>query len=240
MLTVLLFSLVVTLLTAILVGLVPALTASRLNLNQTLSEGGSKMSGERSGLRTRSALVIAEVAVTVVLLAGATLILRSFVNLSRVNLGFDPNNVLTMHLRVQGAKYSHARSATGIFSAIDRTARSAARRRGGERGLDSSDGRHTSAGTCHLRWKDNRTPKRRRTACRILKPSRRITSAPSESRSKPGANLRIRIPTSRPPVAIISETMAKTLFGAGVDPLGKRLKLDFRDASWLHDRRRRR
>src|SRR5262249_46558756 len=83
-----------------------ALTASRLNLNQILSEGGGKMSGERTGLRTRSLLVVAEVALTVVLLAGATLILRSFVNLSRVNLGFDPANVLTMHLRVQGSRYN--------------------------------------------------------------------------------------------------------------------------------------
>ena len=76
-LTVLLFSIGVTLLTALLCGLVPALAAARINLNQSLN----RMSGG-AGVRTRSALVVAEVAVTVVLLVGATLILRSFVNRS--------------------------------------------------------------------------------------------------------------------------------------------------------------
>ena len=113
--TVLLFGLAATLLTAVLFGLAPALAASRLNLNQTLGEGGGKMSGERSGLRTRSALVIAEVAVTVVLLTGAALILRSFVNLSRVNLGFEPQNVLTTHLRVQGARYAKPEARREFF-----------------------------------------------------------------------------------------------------------------------------
>ncbi|MCI0391388.1 MAG: ABC transporter permease [Acidobacteria bacterium] len=102
---VLLFSLLVILLTACLAGLVPALTAARVNLNETLNEGSSKLVSGRSGKRLRSSLVVAEIAVTLVLLIGATLILRSFFNLSRVNLGFDPNNVLTMQLRLAGPKY---------------------------------------------------------------------------------------------------------------------------------------
>ncbi len=112
---VLLFAVGTTVLAAILCGLTPALTALNLNLNQILSEGSSKLSGARSGLRTRGALVIGEVAVTVLLLAGASLILRSFINLSHVNLGFNPANVLTMHLRAQGPKYSKAEARRAFF-----------------------------------------------------------------------------------------------------------------------------
>src|SRR5262249_42238028 len=78
-------------------------SASRFNLNDMLNEAGAKLSGSRSGNRLRGALVVGEVALTLVLLVGATLILRSFVNLSRAPLGFDPHNVLTMQLRLTGA-----------------------------------------------------------------------------------------------------------------------------------------
>jgi len=222
--TVLLFSLVVTLLTVILFGLVPALTASRLNLNQTLSEGGNKMSGERSGLRIRSAMVICEVAVTVVLLAGATLILRSFVNLSTVNLGFDPHNVLTMHLRVQGAKYAEPETRREFFrQLIERleaqpgvAAASAVLIRPME-GTVGWDTPFTLEGQSVAEAQENRapnfeavTPHYFRTFRIPIKAGREFTEQDTDQ---------------SPLAAIISETMAKILFGPGVDPLGKRLRL---------------
>ncbi len=104
-LAVLLVSLLSTLATTAIFGLLPALSASQFNLNETLNEAGTKLSGSRTGNRLRGALVVGEVALTLVLLVGAILILRSFVNLSRVPLGFDPDNVLTMQLRLSGPKY---------------------------------------------------------------------------------------------------------------------------------------
>jgi putative ABC transport system permease protein len=101
----LLVSLLCTLTTTVIFGLLPALSASRLDLNETLNDASAKLSGSRAGNRLRGALVVGEVALTIVLLVGATLILRSFVNLSRVNPGFDPGGVLTMQLRLTGAKY---------------------------------------------------------------------------------------------------------------------------------------
>jgi putative ABC transport system permease protein len=98
-------SLLCTLAATVVFGLLPALTASQLNLSETLNEASAKLSGSRSGRRLSGALVVGEVALALVLLVGATLILRSFINLSRVPLGFDPNNVLTMQLRLAGAKY---------------------------------------------------------------------------------------------------------------------------------------
>ncbi|MBX3277724.1 MAG: ABC transporter permease [Acidobacteria bacterium] len=229
--TALLFSLGVTLLTAMLCGLVPALTASRLDLNQTLSEGGNKMAGARSGARTRNLLVIAEVAVTVVLLIGATLILRSFVNLSRLDTGFDPSNVLTMHLRLQGAKYRTPESRREFFRrlierlearpGIEAASAVLIRPMEGRVGWDVP---FVLEGQSETEAKKNRvpnfeavTPHYFRTFKLPIKAGREFTDFDTE-RSQP--------------VAIISETMAKTLFGAGVDPIGKQLRLDLRDSPW--------
>ncbi len=231
-LTVMLFSLIVTLLTALLCGLVPALTASRLNLNQVLNDGGVKMAGEHTGKRTRSALVIVEVAVTVILLVGTALILRSFVNLSRLNLGFDPSHTLTMQLRLQGAKYSNKPEARRAFfkhlierleakPGIEAASAVLIRPMEGEVGWDTP---FTLEGQSNEDAKKNRVPNFEaisphyfRTIKLPLKAGREFTDFDTE--------------TSQP-VAIISETMAKTIFGAGVDPLGKKLKQNFRDAPW--------
>jgi putative ABC transport system permease protein len=228
---VLLFSLLVTLLTAILSGLVPALTASRLNLNQTLSEGSAKMSGERSGLRTRHALVIAEVAVTVVLLAGAALILRSFLNLSRVNLGFDPSNVLTMHLRLQGGKYGKPEARREFFRRlIERleaqpgiAAASAVLIRPME-GTVGWDTPFALEGQSAAEARKNRVPNFEAVTPHYFQTFRIPIKA--------GREFSDQDTDQSPPAVIISETMAKTLFGPGVDPLGKRLRLDFSGESW--------
>ncbi|MEK6299731.1 MAG: ABC transporter permease [Acidobacteriota bacterium] len=222
--TVLLFSLVVTLLTVILFGLVPALTASRLNLNQALNEGSTKMSGERHGLRARSAMVICEVAVTVVLLAGASLILRSFVNLSTVNLGFDPHNVLTMHLRVQGANYAKPEARREFFrQLIERLeaqpgveAASAVLIRPME-GTAGWDTPFTLEGQSVADAQENRVPNFEAVTPHYFQTFRIPIKAGREFNEQD---------TEQSPLsAIISETMAKTLFGPGVDPLGKRLRL---------------
>jgi putative ABC transport system permease protein len=222
--TVLLFSLVVTLLTVLVFGLVPALTTSRLNLNQALNEGSSRMSGERSGLRTRSAMVICEVAVTVVLLAGAALILRSFVNLSTVNLGFDPHNVLTMHLRVQGAKYAKPEGRREFFrQLIERLeaqpgvgAASAVLIRPME-GTAGWDTPFTLEGQSVAEAQQNRVPNFEAVTPHYF----RTFGIPI----KAGREFSDQDTDQAPLAAIISETMAKTLFGPGVDPLGKRLRL---------------
>src|SRR5215203_2447489 len=101
----LLASVAFTLVTTAVFGLLPALSASQFNLSETLSEAGGKLTNARAGSRLRGALVVGEVALTLVLVAGASLILRSFLNLSSVPLGFDPRGVLTMQLRLTGARY---------------------------------------------------------------------------------------------------------------------------------------
>ena len=91
---VLLFALGLSLVSTVLFGLVPALHGSRLDLSGALKQGGSKASGARAGTRLRSALVVAEVALSVILLATAGLLLRSFQALQHVDLGFTTDRVL--------------------------------------------------------------------------------------------------------------------------------------------------
>ncbi|HWS87823.1 MAG TPA: ABC transporter permease [Pyrinomonadaceae bacterium] len=114
----LLASVAFTLVTTAVFGLLPALSASRFNLGETLSEAGGKLTNARTGNRLRGALVVGEVALTLVLVAGATLILRSFLNLSSVPLGFDPRGVLTTQLRLTGSRYGKPEARREFFSQL--------------------------------------------------------------------------------------------------------------------------
>lgn len=102
---VLLFSLVISLITSLIFGLVPALDASKPNLNEALKEGGRTSGGGSARNRLRNALVIVEIALAVVLVTASGLMLLSFVRLQRVNPGFNPENVLTLESELPEATY---------------------------------------------------------------------------------------------------------------------------------------
>jgi len=93
---VLLFTLAAAVLAAILSGLAPALKTSRADFQETLKEGGRGLSGARH--RAQSVFVVVEMALALVLLAGAGLTIRSLAKLWRVDPGFDPHNVLTFYM----------------------------------------------------------------------------------------------------------------------------------------------
>ena len=112
---VLAFTLGLSLAACLLFGLAPALEISRVDLNEALKQGASRvLSGGRSG-RVRAALVVAEVALSVVLLAGAGLFIRSFVALHHVALGFQPDHVLVMETSVPASDLAGARRATHLY-----------------------------------------------------------------------------------------------------------------------------
>ena len=98
------FSFALSLLTGMVFGLAPALQSSRLDLNEVLKEGGRTMSGGARH-RLRSAFVMSEIALAVVLLVGAGLMMKSLLRLLQTNVGFNPQNVLTMTVVVPAGKY---------------------------------------------------------------------------------------------------------------------------------------
>ncbi len=95
------FTFAVSLLTSLLFGLAPALAASKPDLNQVLKEGGRGTTGGRR--RLRESLVVAELALALVLLIGAGLLMNSFIKLQAVDPGFNPHNLLTMTVSLNGA-----------------------------------------------------------------------------------------------------------------------------------------
>jgi len=101
---VLLFSLVVAMLTGILFGLAPALRSSRPDLVGTLKDGGGAIGGLR-GHAVRSWLVVAEISLSVILLAGASLAVRGFVQILHVDPGFQPERVLRIGLTIAPKRY---------------------------------------------------------------------------------------------------------------------------------------
>ncbi len=121
--TVLGFSLLLSLATGILFGLVPALTATRPDLNALLKEGGKASGGGANLKRTLNVLVVAEIALACVLLIGAGLAANSFLRVQQVEPGFNAEHVLTMRLQVPENRYTTMSELNGFYGrALERLA----------------------------------------------------------------------------------------------------------------------
>jgi len=114
---VLLFTLLLSVLTGLLFGLVPAFQASKTNLTNSLKEGGRSVAGGASH-RVRNAIVVAEIALSLVLAVGAGLVMRSFWHLMKVDAGFDPHHVLTMDISLPASKYRDGQSVRGFYQQL--------------------------------------------------------------------------------------------------------------------------
>lgn len=108
------FTFLVSIATGILFGLAPALQASRTGARQSLHEGGRSATASGRQHRLRNALVVSEVSLACILLIGAGLLLRSLINLIRIDSGFQQEHVLTANLSLPREKYK-AREAVGNF-----------------------------------------------------------------------------------------------------------------------------
>ena len=106
----------ITLLTGLMFGAVPALQTSRVDLNDTLKEGGRGSGGVRA--RARSLLVVAEIALSLVVLVGAGLMIQSFLRLKRVNIGLNAHNVLTANVSLPRAKYKELDQRAAFFKQL--------------------------------------------------------------------------------------------------------------------------
>jgi putative ABC transport system permease protein len=220
--SVLAFTAFVSLLVGLLVGLLPGLKASKPDLNLALKETGRGSTAEGGLRRARGLLVVAEVAVTLVLLVGAGLLLRSFLRLQQTELGFEPRNLLTLTVNAPTQLYGQSARRADYF----RQMRERLAALPGVRGAAVSS-------SLPLDW--------------VLNFSYTVEGRPARPGDEPQADYVsvspdyfevMRIPVVRgrgfterdaggaPAVALINETMARRVF-PGEDPLGKRVTIDY-------------
>jgi putative ABC transport system permease protein len=207
--------------TSLVFGLTPALSASAWSGRRGLTSSRGVVEG--TGTRARRAVVIAELALAVMLLAGAGLLIRSYVQLQRVAPGFDPAGVVTFGLSLPAAKYADPSGPTAFVSTL-------LSRVHGEPGVDSA------AAAMGLPFTNG---------LNALTGFRREGEPESDSASMPSASLRIvtagyfstmRIPlrggrffteedtATGPEVAVINERAAERFF-AGRDPVGQQIRV---------------
>ncbi|MBA2259043.1 MAG: ABC transporter permease, partial [Acidobacteria bacterium] len=111
------FTLLASLVCGVVFGLVPAFSAAGGGLTSALKEGGRTGSAAR-GKRARSAFVVVEVALALVLLVGAGLLVRSFMRLLDVDAGFDPDRTVTMRVSLSGSRYNEPQLRTRFFQTV--------------------------------------------------------------------------------------------------------------------------
>jgi len=120
---VLVFTAGIAVLTSILIGLAPALQGAKLNMIETLKEGGRGGTAAKS-LRLRKALVVGEVSLALVLLVSSALLVQAFVRIRLADLGFDSSDVLTMRLTLPEADYPDTVSVAGFYTRLSEGIRS--------------------------------------------------------------------------------------------------------------------
>jgi predicted permease len=113
--TIVIFTLALAVVTTLVFGLAPALRTLHVNLVESLREGGQQATLGGTRQRLRGALVVAEVALAVVLVIGAGLMIRSLGELGRIDLGFNPDRVLTMRLALPTARYDTPEKVIGYY-----------------------------------------------------------------------------------------------------------------------------
>jgi putative ABC transport system permease protein len=226
---VLVFTMLVALATGILFGLAPAFSTRHVT-HDALKEGGRSGTAGVGSHRLRGALVVAEVALSLTLLTGAGLLIRSFLRLQEVDTGFRADGVLTMRIALPGQKYSRPEQTRLFYKGLLEQIRSLP-------GVDAA-GAITGLPLSGTGWSGTTTVDSRAVQPRDSTPEadqRPVTQGYFEALNIPlvrGRYFDQRDTASSAPVAIIDETMAKT-YWPGEDPIGKRIRHGGRNAPWM-------
>jgi predicted permease len=212
---VLLFAVGVSMLTGMLAGTVPAVRAGRSDLNDALKEGGR--SGSAIGVGTRRLLIVCEVALSLVLLMGAGVMIQSLLALRHGDTGFDPNNVLTMNVRLVDARYPSPAQRSSFFDAALQRIRALP----GVEAAGTIDDLPLKDGSSQTLDLEGYTPQRDPVAVQVRQVS------PGYVRAMGIQVLRGRdIVESDAEVLLVSADAAKLYWGAD-DPIGRRAALPF-------------
>ncbi|HEY0380187.1 MAG TPA: ABC transporter permease [Pyrinomonadaceae bacterium] len=225
-LTVLFFTLGATLLTGLIFGLAPALSATKLHLNEALKEGGRSASEGRGRHRMRSLLIVSEVSLSLVLLVGAGLLIKSFIRLRNVNPGFDARGVLTASLSLSSVKYQEEEQQTRfIEQAVARAAQVQGVEAAGAVMPLPFSGNNLSISYAVDGQPEPPPGERPVSGARVITPGYLRAMGIPVIR---GRDFTERDDDKAPKVVLINETLARKHF-AGDDPVGKRLNLGLND-----------
>jgi len=215
------FTLGVSCLTGVIFGLAPALQISKPDLQHTLKEGGRSFVGAR-GRRLRGLLVITEIALSLALLIGAGLLIRSFIRLQSVDLGFSPERLLTLRVELSESK---ARDLTRISNFYQQVIDRVQALPGVEAvGVANAAPIQTPGVRSAIVMEDKPDPPPGQSQLannRVISPDYfRALGAPLLK----GRFLSAQDNTQAPPVVVINQALARRYWGEE-DPVGKRLKL---------------
>jgi putative ABC transport system permease protein len=214
------FTFAISILTGIAFGLAPALNASNPDLNETLKEGGRSSTGQAGHNRLRSALVISEVAMALVLLISAGLLIKSVVRLRNVNPGFEAANRLTMNVSLPRAKYPTAQQWVAFYDQLnERVEALPGVKSSGFTSVLPFSGNFDGRG---LAVEDHPRPRGEEFSVDLYI----VTPAYARTMSiqlLQGREISQQDTDSTPKVAMINETMSDQMW-PGQDPIGKRIK----------------
>ncbi|HYJ88039.1 MAG TPA: ABC transporter permease [Pyrinomonadaceae bacterium] len=218
---VLTFTLLLSLFTSFVFGLAPALQASKLDLNETLKEGGRGNSGGSKANYLRSLLVVTEIALALVLLIASGLMIKSFLRLQNVDPGFNPENLITLEMQLPETKYTDKdRQAIFQQQLVQRVAQVP-----GVRSVGTVDNLPFSGNELNLAWGIEGQPPLS-AADRPRAFLRKVSPNYFESMGIPVRNGRAFTDSDNgnaPGVAVVNETAARR-FWPNQEPLGKRFK----------------
>jgi len=217
------FAFLVSLLTGVFFGLAPALAASRADLNESLKEGGISSTRSPRPVQLRSLLVMSEVALAVVLLAGAGLMIRSFLLLSRVQTGVDTRNVLALDFTLYESRYAQPHVRTRFLQQVAERVRTLPGVRSASWVADLPLTDNTDSLGFSIAGRPDPGPETQREArFNVVGPGYLQTLGIPLLR---GRDLTGRDTTAAPGVVLINQAMVKR-FWPDEDPLGKQITLD--------------
>jgi putative ABC transport system permease protein len=226
--TVLFVTLLISVLTGISFGLAPALQTRTTNLTDALNEGARGSSSGPGPHRVRSALVVSQVALSFALLICGGLMFKSFYRLQNVNLGFDPDSVLTMQISLPRAKYVDPKQVTGFYEqALQRLRSLPGVKSVGAISKLPLTGTGISGGIVIEGRPVNPSEELRMDRRVVTEEYFRAMSIPLKSGRFFSAN-----DWSNPKVILINETAARRYWN-GEDPVGRRIRFEEDQDKWV-------
>jgi putative ABC transport system permease protein len=225
---ILLFTLAISILTGLIFGLVPALQASRFDLNKSLKDGVRGMTSGAGQNRLRSLLVVSEVAMALVLLIGAALLMKSFVRLLEVKPGFNPANVLTFEVQLPNlppSRYERDEEQTAFFQQLTTRLQAlpGVENAGGVLSLPLSGAVEST--DLFVAGQESRDGLRPQADYTVVTPNYFATL---QIPLLQGRQLNAQDKQDAPLVIVINDTLAARLW-PGQDPIGKRLRVGFEE-----------